>query len=218
MEYITPRDRQLLLWINSQGFVTVGLIAQLWGVDLATAARRVRYLIKIGAIRRIDLKSSAVRPLVVTPKGCEISGDTLAPVKNVSRAKLNHEVMLSKILMTLEARYGGRFELTRRVAERYSNDPDRSSNHLPDAIWHKNDRTTVAIELELTAKSKRRLAQIFAQYAADLSIDQVWYLTDDLSLAHMLLRESRDFRPPIKIVPFNRNGPAAAETAKGTLQ
>jgi len=204
--------------MNGHEFVTVGLIAQLWGIDLATAARRVRYLIEIGVIRRIDLKSSTVRPLVVTAKGCEVSGDTLAPVKNVSRAKINHEVLLSKILMTLEARHGGRFELTRRVAERYQNDPDRMSNHLPDAIWHRDDRTVVAIELELTAKSKRRLAQNFAQYAADLSIDQVWYLTDDLTLAHMLLRESRDFRPPIKIVPFNRNGPTPAETSKETLQ
>jgi hypothetical protein len=206
MENITPRDVRLLPWINGYEFSTVGLIAQLWRVDLATAARRVRYLIEVGHIRRIDLKSSTVRPLVVTPKGCQISGDDLAPVQNVKRAQINHDVLLPKITMTLEARLGGRFEPARRIAQRYGRDPDRCNSHLPDAIFHRVDGTAVAIELELAAKSKSRLGKIFEQYAADLSIAEVWYVTDDLSLARKLYRESSDFRPVIRVVPFKRDG------------
>jgi len=205
MENITPRDVWLLPWVNSYSFSTVGLIAQLWRVDPATAARRIRYLLEIGLLRRIDLKSSTVRPLVVTPKGCQVCGDDLSPPKSVQRAQINHDLTFPNITMTLEARNGGTIEPARRVAQRYARDPDRRNHHLPDAIFHRPDGTAVALELELTAKSKRRLGQIFEQYAADLSIAEVWYLTDDLSLARMLYRESRDFRPLIRVVPFKRN-------------
>lgn len=49
--------------------------------------------------------------------------------------------------------------------------------------------------LELSAKSKSRRAQAFLEHTSDLEVREVRYVTSDLALARMLLKEARDLPP-----------------------
>ena len=83
--------------------------------------------------------------------------------------------------------------------------PDR---HLPDGILRCPGREPVAIELELSVKSLRRLNEIMRAHAADMDVAAVWYPTDR---SCELLAPSSARR---RITPTSRSGCSAHWLAK----
>ena len=90
----------------------------------------------------------------------------------------------------LETIFSGQFETSRRIKQRLC-----SIKHLPDGyVWRFGKERPVAIELELTAKSVRRVAKIIDLYRADLSIGGVLYVVGDETIARLIKRHTLDDR------------------------
>lgn len=184
---MTDRDRRLIQWINGFGFVTVGQVRKFMGVDFSTAARRVRTLCDGGLLERRPFPASTMTVLFPTADGCSLSNDSTPPITGVRVATSRHDLMLVDCSMALERSFSFVFEPERRLRQRGFN----ANGHLPDGLLHRQDERPIAVELELSQKPPRRLAEIFDRYAADLSIEAVWYVVIDDVIERHLRRLAR---------------------------
>jgi hypothetical protein len=205
---LTDRDLALLRCTNRFGFLTVAQIAIFWGgIDFSTAAARVRKLVDEGLLQRANLQHWDVRPLLVTNRGRLLAGDTLPPIKGVRATTYHHDSMLFDLAMALEKRFSARFETEREYRWRR---PDRAGQfHVPDGLLRR-DKSTIGIELELTQKAPRRLAEIIASHAANLELDEVWYVVTDEAMRGYVRRVAGE-NSHIKIVKWTPGGAAAAQ-------
>jgi DNA-binding Lrp family transcriptional regulator len=198
---ITQRDIALLQWTNGFGFVSVLQIAKWMGVDFSTAARRVRLLIEAGLIRRTTVDILSANPIVVTPDGALVAGDSLPPLKGIRTGDFRHDSLLVDMARGLTARFPrSLFEPVRRL--RHSGALAKAK-HLPDGYLHfRGHRYT--IELELTVKSRQRLSAIMAEHTTDIGAKEIWYLTDSAMVAAAITRAAVGL-DHVKIVRFAKN-------------
>ncbi len=201
---LTDRDLELVRSINRFGFLTLENIVVLWGVDFSTAAARVRKLIELGVIRRLELQHFEARPLIPTKSGCSLAGETMAPLKGVRVSTFVHDKLLFELATSLEARFSAHFETEREYRLRAI---DRVSDfHVPDGILHRGD-THIGIELELSKKAPRRLTEIISSHAANLAFDEVWYIVLDESLRTHVQRIA-GAAPHVKVVKWTSRHPS----------
>lgn len=201
---ITERDLELVRCISKFGFLTVDQVVRLWGGgDFSTVAARVRKLIDAGLLWRLDLKNSTARPLLATRYGCRLAGDSLPPLKGIRLGTFQHDRMLFDLAKSLETRFSSRFETEREYRWRHQERVE--AFHVPDGILHRGDKR-IGIELELTKKAPRRLAEIVSSHAANLDLDEVWYVvvTEEM---RAYVRRSAGNASHIKIVKWTPNQP-----------
>jgi hypothetical protein len=164
------------------------------GVDFSTAARRIRGLCSAGLLERRSYPLSTMSALIPTRDGCEVAADELTPIGGIRVATSRHDTTLVDCACSLERRFTGRFEPERRLRQRVFS----AADHWPDGLLHRPDEPPIAIELELSQKSPRRLTGILDAYAATLSIKAVWYIVmDDAVESHV--RRFAEGRPYIMI-------------------
>ena len=171
----SERDLELLYLVGEQYAVTLPQIARLIGRSVHTArALRDRWK-KVGWVDSGQLAVHA-------PSFVWLTGRGAAGVESPFRAWTpNHGLALHiaavtdiRLLLEGELRRG-EWECERAVAQRVAR-PGSRREHLPDGILHTND-ARIAIEVELTLKSRTRLGAI----VDDLSFeyDQVWYFAPE---------------------------------------
>lgn len=72
--------------------------------------------------------------------------------------------------------------------------------HIADALFYLDDTKPIAIEVELTMKSKRRLEDIFSGYMCQFDIKEVWYFcSPDIFEKVKILAEKRKVTRVIKV-------------------
>jgi hypothetical protein len=197
MARIDQEGMEQLTVLNGHGCMTIMQWARLRNSGYSTAARRARRLINEGLLRRLQLPLLAVSPLVLTQKGCALIGDKLAPVTHLQVAEFEHDSTVVDMAFDLVSRFGGTWITERRWHQVH---PDAS--HTPDGILRLPDGD-IAIEVELTAKSSKRLSDILAEHAANFAFRQVWYVTDSDAVATLVRRLAEGY-PQIKVVRFKR--------------
>lgn len=205
---LTDRDLALVRCVNRFGFLTVAQVARFWGdIDFSTAAARVRKLVNEEILQRSEMQQFDVRPLLVTDRGRMLAGDTLPSIKSIRATTYRHDSMLFDLAMGLEKKFSARFETEREYRWRR---PDRAGQfHVPDGLVRRG-KSTIGIELELTQKAPRRLAEIIASHAVNLELDEVWYVVTDETMRGYVQRIAGDNRH-IKIVKWTPRGAAAAK-------
>ena len=205
---LTERDLGLVRCVNRFGFLTVAQVARFWGgIDFSTAAARVRKLVDEGILKRSEMAHFDVRPLLVTDHGRLLAGDTLPAMKGIRAATYSHDSKLVDLAMDLEKKFDARFETEREYRWRR---PDRAGEfHVPDGLLRR-ENSTVGIELELTQKAPRRLAEIIDSHAANLELDEVWYVVADETMRGYVRRIAGE-SSHIKIVKWTPSGTAAAQ-------
>ncbi len=193
----TPRDARLLRWINGHGFVTVKQAATWLNNRYQTCHRRLKRLVDGGFLTttRVGHSRYAFR---LTKAGVVESGDDLPPLKLIAMGTHNHDWQLVNLAMRLEGRLGGRFVTERRIRQDRCSSGVGVHGHVPDGLFLLDDRKSIAIELELSAKGWRRLQGILSGYAADLDIGEVWYFAGSKPLRRRLQRAAVGY-PFIKI-------------------
>lgn len=207
---LTPRDIQLLLWLNSFGWASILHISRWMAVDYSTAARRIRALERAGLVRRFHVPVLTASPIAVTATGVAAAGDQLPPLRGFRLAEHRHDGMLIDVAFGLLKKFpGSRFEPARTI-EHATNG---AMPHVPDGyLHHRGDR--FIIELELTVKSRSRLDAIIAGHVADLGAKEVWYVTDSDLVANAIRRAKKD-HDFVKIIKMSKKEAAAPkETGK----
>lgn len=176
---LTMRDQGLLAWINSVGFVTIAQLALMLNVSIPTAYIRAQKLTQHGYLTHDRIFHSAPGIYRVTPMGVQICGSELPPVRTLSLATYRHDLLVTSLSFHLCSQYEARFITERelRHAGRIKHNGAShalNTQHTPDGVLVFEDKQ-VAIEVELSQKSKRRLESIYRFYLGNFDYHEVWY-------------------------------------------
>lgn len=189
------RDRAILGWINGFGFASAEQIRDFMQVGSTAAYVRVKKLVEGGYLARQWIMHGQSRVHRVTKKGAVAIGDELAPLREVHLATYRHDAMMVDLGLRLERETGGRFLTERRIRHSEGLIGAGMRGHVPDGYLYIEEGKPIAIELELSLKSRRRIEYIVDRYAGNLDVEQVWYFTDrnDVARAVAKAAEKLDF-------------------------
>ncbi len=203
---LTERDRLVLAFAAEQRLVLAGQVAALLGVTAPTARQRLHRLSEGGYLRFArDLSGPGC--YLIERRGLAAAGSRLPPARAVNRSEYEHDVGLG--WLWLAARRGLFGELEGVISERQMRSHDgrigrhdeplgvrlpgvgpRGGDrlHYPDLLLECRTGHRVAVELELTPKSRVRREAILGGYAVDARIDVVLYLVAERSVGRAIER------------------------------
>lgn len=194
------RDARLLQWINGFGFANVDQIQRYLGVGSTFTYNRIKKLVDAGYLVREGVLHGHGQILKVTKKGNAASADALAPMKFIKLGTFRHDIMLVDLALSLERETGGTFIPDRRIRHNEGlSGAGQSGQHVADGYLHiPGDEKPIAVELELSVKSRARLADIVNAYGGNLGVKEVWYFTDRKAVVNALEKVARGY-PFIKV-------------------
>ena len=195
---MTKRDLKLFLNLATYGLLSTSQIAvKLFpGVQSSTVLRRIRRLESGGWIYRIRSLDTGELVWLLTRKGEYVLKDevNLVPMIRPNRSSVDHDVKLAALRLRLEAIGLGENFVTEWSLKRQTFRHDRSNKEnpvIPDGIfsatvWN-GKSATVALELELHAKTTQRYAKIFSKYRERDGLSIVWYFVKTEAFAQSLI-------------------------------
>jgi hypothetical protein len=186
-------------------------VALLLGVSEDTAAKRLASLRRGGLVHHEHIFHRAPAAVWITRRGLDAIEHRL-PQPRLDLRGYRHDVGVGWVW--LAARAGKFGELKGLAADREMRAADtraaaagapvqygvglgllgshgRPQRHYPDLMLDTRGGHRVAVELELTAKSARRMARIMTGYASDASVDAVLYLVPTGALARLVSDAAR---------------------------
>jgi hypothetical protein len=106
--------------------------------------------------------------------------ETFMPtLTRLNTSTLHHDLLVVDVIHALQIRFAWCRVLNSRTAKHFGIDPKR----VPDAVIQEtNDSSRVAIELELTTKSKERYREIILEYRMSSVFSKVLYVTNSKRL------------------------------------
>ena len=184
----TKRDLLLLETLESYGVLSTKQIRELIfkGINTRTVLRRLRLLKQRGFIYSSEGLPSGALAWTLSKRSSRLDLET----KVINKNSLQHDVAVSSIRIHLErlkiaeswtSEHILRKEVIkahyeeRRSSLSYMDDPPL----IPDSLFitrHEGEMKAVALELELTLKSRERYKKIFSQYKEKEKIWFVWYV------------------------------------------
>lgn len=206
---LTPRDVELLSFLAEHRLALPTHAGVLLGTSAGTATTRLARLANAGLVKFHPAFPGEPRWCQITGSGLAMIGTPLPPPRVDLRAYA-HDVGVA--WLWLAARDGTFGALQEIVSERRlrshdgSRDPDdeplgvrlggfgphgRENLHYPDLILRTADGRRIALELELTPKSRTRLEKILGGYGADPRFDGVVYLVDRPAVARSVHAAAR---------------------------
>jgi len=187
------RDAKVLQWINGFGFASVDQIQRFMGVGSSVAYGRMKKLVEYGYLARERILHGQSRIHKVTKKGILASADALAPMRYITLGTFRHDFMLVDLALSLETETGGAFTPDRRIRHNEGLSGAGQSGHIADGYLHIGNDKPIAVELELSVKSRARIVDIINTYGGDLSVKEVWYFTDQKSVVHAIQKAAQGY-------------------------
>jgi hypothetical protein len=195
--FITERDIRLFESLHGYALMTTSQIqsTHFRGTDLHTVLRRLRNLERRHLIQRHHGLSHGKLCWTAAKKGLALVGAS-TPIL-VNRNTIEHDIQLTEVRLTLDRlgigkQWRGNHEL--RMAANENKKPDeRSADLIPDslfAVMKDQQAKLIALEVELTAKSRKRYRRILDLYSDKKSINHIWYVVRPSKLGPGLLLEA----------------------------
>jgi hypothetical protein len=180
------RDIEILQWVNGFGFASADQICKWMGVGTTAGYVRVKKLVDGGYLERKRILHGQARIHKVTRKGIIASGDALVQMGQIHLGTYRHDFALVDLALMLERETGGAFKPERRIRHDEGLSGVGQIGHIPDGYLQLDGQKPIAIELELSVKSRARLNSIIEEYGGNLSVEEVWYYTDQSDVARAL--------------------------------
>jgi hypothetical protein len=217
---VTDRDRRVLEFAAEHRLVLRGHVQALLGVSADAAARRLRALVTAGLLSTYTVFHRHPACFQAAQAGLALVASGL-PKPKLDYRTYAHDVGVA--WLWLAARRGAFGPLAEVVSEREMRSLDGVERHAarrrgpgpagmpfgvtlsgigscgdlrlhyPDLLLVDPDGRRIAVELELTPKSRTRREKIVGGYAADARIDAVLYLVDDPRIARAIQATARRF-------------------------
>ena len=205
---LTDRDREIFAFAAEHRVILVEHVEAQLGISTAAASKRLSALARAGYLRSDGKGSRAYR---IDRPGLRAIGSELPRPRDHAGGSYEHDLGLAWVW--LAARAGAFGQLDGLVSERAMRSHDERGGapteqpfgvriggagphggqrrHYPDMLLDTSSGHRVAVELELTAKGRRRLEQILGAYSIDPRIDAVLYLVDQRSVGEAIRRSAR---------------------------
>jgi hypothetical protein len=190
---LTDRDVEILKWITTHGVVTAEFVGRrfFWrskakGYGKWAAYRRLAALEQMGLVKRDKIFVGEPAVIRVTKPGAELADVGLRPARLIL-SELRHTLAVVVLAEGLQAQHKGSELTTERQlrAERYrrrKEGEDISGGRCPDCLLSiptksGKRRVRVAVELDLSRKSRPVMESIVHAYDQEPDIDEIWWYT-----------------------------------------
>jgi len=196
---LTARDIEIIRWIDSFGYVTAQQVFSQFNLNPKRGYRRLRLLAQEGYLlhKRIFVGQPGIYQ--AGGKGLAlIADDPEQPpgLASVKPAIIAHNLLVVDLALALARQMGGAWRTDRQIRRDKGFVPQ--GYHVPDGVLTLPGGKKVAVELELTTKSTRRLEKIMKSYARATEYNEVWYFAQRPALAEKIRERAR--RMPFIIV------------------
>jgi hypothetical protein len=206
---LTERDLELLSFLSEHRLALPAHTAVLLGVSAGTAAARLRRLADVKLLKREQAVSGDPPACRITLRGLAVIGSSL-PTPKLDLRAYRHDVGVA--WLWLAARGGAFGPVNEILGERRLRSLDgaralgdaalgvrlggfgphgRESLHYPDLVLQTAGGRRIALELELTPKTRTRLETILGGYGADPRFDGVVYLVERAAIAKAVRNAAR---------------------------
>lgn len=199
---LTERDYKIVNWIDSHGYVIAQQVFMYFQLNPKRGYRRLRLLVENGYLQHKRILFGQPGVYLATLQGIAlIADDPERPhgIAQVRAATLKHSLLLVDLSRVLVQKTGGTWKTERKIRREkgfvYS---QAARPHIPDGVLTMPGGTSIAVELELTAKGTRRLENILRGYARMAEFTEVWYVVQTSALAQKVHEFGRKM-PFIKI-------------------
>jgi len=191
MTIMTERDLEILKFINKFGFCEMQHLDKYFQLKKPNNYQIMRRLKKAGWIQYQQVFSNKSAYWLNKSAATEI-GSSIPAINRPAVAIYTHEVLLIDLYFELQKRYKeANFISEREIIKDKYFDGFGKKGHVSDGLLIFPDKKVIAIELELTLKSTKRIEHIFRAYKKNLEIDEVWYFCDD-KIFNVISRRSED--------------------------
>ncbi len=187
------RDARILQWVNGYGFASADQIKKFMGIGNTAAYVRLKKLVEGGYLARERILHGQARIHKVTKKGVLASSDGVLPLGYVNLGTFRHDFMLVDLGLMLERETGGTFTPDRRIRHNEGLSGVGQLGHIPDGYLHMGQDKPIAVELELSVKSKARIQNIVHEYGGNLGVKEVWYFTDNKEVERAIQKTAHGF-------------------------
>ena len=207
---ITRRDQELLAYLARHRMVRTDHVQILLGSSASTARRRLRHLAAAELVEGEVVFHRQPECWQITRRGLAAIGSPL-PAPRRDLASHTHDIGVAWLwLAARDGAFGPLRDLYSERELRSADGPGRRAEpplavrvvggvgprggerlHYPDLRFTTERGERVAVELELTSKSRTRRELILSAYGAEPSVDHVLYLVRDRRLGHEIAASAR---------------------------
>lgn len=197
---LTQRDCELLLALKKYELLSTAMVEKLIfkGTRKTTMLRRLRILEKEKLISRFQNTTSQIHLWSITDIGANKIG--VKAFKNSwNKNTLEHDLKLIELRLKLEKlsfvqNWTTEQEIKSLVYKNNSRE-EAKKKLIPDGLFITSKETqnkSVAIELELTLKDKKRIKEVVKTYLAKKDLNFVWYISNHKSILKSMFLEWRE--------------------------
>lgn len=171
---ITNRDVEIIRFINEFGFCEIKQIEKKFSIGNSRCYQIMQRLKIAGLVKHERIFHGSHGIFYLTAQGAEFTD--LPPIRNIPKDCYSHQLMIINIYFRLTKQYPEATWVSERQLrhEKLKNRATRR-NHVADGMLLFPDDKQIAIEVELTMKSKFRLERILNEYSSRMEINQIWY-------------------------------------------
>ncbi len=187
------RDTGILQWVNGFGFASAEQIRKFMAVGRTAAYVRAKKLVDAGYLTCDWVLHGQSKVYRATRKGVIASGDELLPLSTINMGTYRHDLMLVDLALMLEHEHGGSFKPDRRIRHDEGLSGAGLFGHVADGYLYIGEDKPIAIELELSVKSRSRIQSIIDGYGGNLAIKEVWYFAGSKEVARALEKAARGY-------------------------
>ena len=175
---LTKRDKEILTFLNECGFCTMPQIQKQFDLKLPRSYQVLQRLITGGYVVHDQIFRKLHGIYFLTRKGASFT--QLPPLSRISLGGYKHQIIITDVRQKLCEQYPGSTWMSERylIQQKFYYGIGKSG-HLADGILILPDGVKIAIEIELSMKSKHRLKKIMNAFAGQLKIKEAWYFCAD---------------------------------------
>lgn len=172
---LTAKDIEIIRFINQFGFCCMKQLKQQFGLKEPHCYRLIRRLIKLGLLTHQFIFHKQGGVYQATTKGAQFTN--LPPLFKVPLATYYHQLKVVDVAVQLLKQFPESSWISeRQLAQDVYFNGFGVKGHVADGVLVLKDGRQVCVEVELTQKSKSRMAQIFKSYSTFFQVKEVWYV------------------------------------------
>lgn len=196
---LTERDKEILQFINAVGWCIAPQLGRRFSIKWWIVYRLMKRLVRAGLVIHHRVHFDLHGIYYLTSQGAAFTD--LPPLDRISKGIYDHQRILVDVVLKLRESYPNAIWISERhlIQQKFQYGVGQLG-HVADGLLKLNGKHQIAIEVELTLKSKKRLERILKSYATQIAIKEVWYFCSPgviPTLTNLITK-----KPYIKIYPL----------------
>jgi len=172
---LTDRDVEIIRFINEFGFCEITQLTRKFDLKKPRCYQIMERLVKANFVKHERIFYGKHGVFYLTNQGASFSN--LPPIKNIPKDNYDHQLAIINVYFKMMQEFPNAEWLSERFVRKQKSlySVGKKIKHLCDGVLVLSDDKQIAIEVELTMKSKERLNEIIRSYALHKHIKEVWY-------------------------------------------